>query len=339
MKVEENVSLKPFHTFGMEVSARYFAEGHSRSDIFDFVTNDFPAMQLPLLLLGGGSNLLFTQAYEGCALKISTKGIEVIDDQHPYKLVKAEAGENWETFVEYCVAQGLCGLENLSFIPGNVGSSPIQNIGAYGVEIKDCFHSLEAMEIKSGIITTFSNEECQFGYRSSIFKTTHKGQYIILSVTFRLSEQTSLNTSYGAIATELSNAGITAPGVADVAAAVTRIRRSKLPDPIDIGNAGSFFKNPTVSAFEYYRIADEFRTLVAFNQNNGYYKLAAGWLIEQCGWKGFRKGDAGVHAHQALILVNYGNATGREILELANDIIASVENKFGVRLEPEVNIL
>jgi UDP-N-acetylmuramate dehydrogenase len=248
-------------------------------------------------------------------------------------------GENWEQFVDYCVAQGLGGLENLALIPGNVGGSPIQNIGAYGVELKDSFYSLEALNIETGAIEIFDKNACEFGYRTSVFKTSAKGRYIILSVTFRLSKNAKTDITYGAIAAELTKVGIDHPGIADVANAVSNIRRSKLPDPKEIGNAGSFFKNPTITAFEYYRIADEHRSLVAYNLNNGYFKLAAGWLIEQCGWKAYRKGDAGVHAHQALILVNYGNATGQEILNLSNEIIASVENKFGVKLEPEVNIL
>lgn len=339
MKIAEHFSLKSLHTFDMEVNTRYFAEACTREEIQSFFQKDYPSLNVPLLLLGGGSNLLFTRNFEGCVLKISTKGITLINDQEPYQLVRAEAGENWEQFVEFCVAQGLGGLENLALIPGNVGSSPIQNIGAYGVEVKDSFHSLEALNIETGAVETFDKNACEFGYRTSVFKTMAKGRYIILSVTFRLSKQAKIDTTYGAISTELEKQGIDKPGIADVAKAVSDIRRSKLPDPKVIGNAGSFFKNPTISAFEYYRMADEHRSLVAYNLNNGYYKLAAGWLIEQCGWKGFRKGDAGVHAHQALILVNYGNATGQDILNLANEIIASVDNKFGVTLEPEVNIL
>jgi UDP-N-acetylmuramate dehydrogenase len=333
-----DASLKPYHTFGTDVKAALFAEAQHRDEITDFVRNVYPTLDKPLLILGGGSNMLFTEDFPGAVLKISTKGIYTRNDQSPYVIVTAEAGENWESFVDHTLALGLGGLENLALIPGQAGSCPIQNIGAYGTEIKDCFHSLEAIELKTGLIREFSAKDCKFGYRDSVFKNELKGQYIILSVSFRLSEEPQLNTSYGAISGELQKMNISNPGIGDVAQAVTNIRRSKLPDPKELGNAGSFFKNPSITAFDYYRLKNEFPDLPAHNQNNGFYKLAAAWLIEQCGWKGRRSGDAGVHEHQALILVNYGKASGAEIYKLSEEIILSVQQKFGVRLEREVNI-
>lgn len=338
MKIEEHISLKPFNTFGFEVETHYFSEITNLSSLRQFL-DYLPFLNCPLLIMGAGSNLLFTGDYEGCILKMSTKGIRFQKENEDTTLVTAEAGESWDTFVDQCVEKNLGGLENLALIPGNVGSSPIQNIGAYGVEMKDCFHSLEAIHIRTGRIKTFTRHECEFGYRSSIFKNEIKGQYIILSVTFRLTHNPVLNTSYGAIKAGLEELGITEPKIADVAKVVTNIRRSKLPDPKELGNAGSFFKNPTVSTFDYFRLKGTFENIVGFNQFDGTYKLAAGWLIEQAGWKGYRKGDAGVHSQQALILVNYGKATGQEILSLSKEIMQSVKEMFGIVLEAEVNVV
>jgi UDP-N-acetylmuramate dehydrogenase len=339
MEIKKNISLKPNNTFGIDVTAQSFTEAFTRQDILDYITTHLPSLPKPLLILGGGSNILFTKDFLGSILKISTKGIRTTDENDDFVFVRAEAGENWEMFVNYCVDQNWGGLENLAFIPGNIGSCPIQNIGAYGTEIKNCLFQLEALDLKSHETKIFQNEDCKFGYRSSVFKKEMKGEFIILSVTFRLSKKPIINTAYGAIQSELDIAGIKNPSIKDIAEAVTRIRRSKLPDPKELGNAGSFFKNPTVTTFEYYRLKNEFPDIIAYNQNDGSYKLAAGWLIEKCGLKGYRKGDAGVHEKQALILVNYGRASGQDILSLAQEVISSVRSKFGIELESEVNII
>jgi UDP-N-acetylmuramate dehydrogenase len=333
--VRQQISLKPYHTFGMEVKARDFAELSHEQEL--------PAMlklisqyQGPVLLMGGGSNMLFTKDFEGLVVKISTRGIEIVEEDEDFVYVRGMAGENWDDFVQFCVNRNLGGLENLSLIPGNVGSSPIQNIGAYGVEIRDSFYMLDAISLRTGEFREFFAGECDFGYRHSIFKGELKGKYLILSVTFRLKRNPVLNTSYGAIASELEANGET-PSVKSVAAAVCRIRRSKLPDPEETGNAGSFFKNPVIGEQQFLELKQQYPAIASYPADGGV-KLAAGWLIEQCGWKGFREGDAGVHDKQALVLVNYGNATGTRIYSLALKIIESVKEKFGVQLEPEVNI-
>ena len=336
LTLEHNISLKSFNTFGMDVQAKDFTEITTEAEI-PALLRLINRYEGPVLFLGGGSNLLFTKDFDGLVVKISTKGIEIVDQDEEYVYIRGMAGECWDDFVQFCVALSYGGLENLSLIPGNVGSSPIQNIGAYGVEIKDTFYMLDAVSLKTGEFREFYPEECNFGYRSSVFKHELKGQYLILSVTFRLNRKPHLNTSYGAIAAELETMG-EAASVKSVARAVSNIRRSKLPDPLEIGNAGSFFKNPVVSKSHYEGLKARFPDMPGYPATDGA-KLAAGWMIEQCGWKGFREGDAGVHARQALVLVNYGNATGNQIFTLAQTIIGSVENKFGVKLEPEVNII
>ncbi|MFH1118480.1 MAG: UDP-N-acetylmuramate dehydrogenase [Bacteroidota bacterium] len=336
LSLQHNVSLKPFNTFGMAVHAKDFIEIAGESEIPDLLRL-ISRYEGTVLFLGGGSNILFTRDYEGLVVKISTRGIEIADQDDEFVFVRGTAGENWSDFVQFCVQCNYGGLENLSLIPGNVGSCPIQNIGAYGVEIKDTFFMLDAVSLRTGEFREFYNEECAFGYRSSIFKHELKGQYLILSVTFRLRKQPMLNTAYGAIPAELEAMGV-APSVKSVSQAVTNIRRSKLPDPLEIGNAGSFFKNPVVSEMDFEELKSDFPGIPAYAAENGV-KLAAGWLIEQCGWKGYREGDAGVHSRQALVLVNHGKATGSQIYALALQIIESVRNKFGVELEPEVNIL
>jgi UDP-N-acetylmuramate dehydrogenase len=336
MQVSENVLLKSYNTFGIDARARYFAGFSSVAELQALTEKQ---EQLPHMILGGGSNILFTQDFNGWLLKNEIKGMEVLKEDNDYVYVKAGAGENWHQFVQHCIGLNLAGLENLSLIPGNVGASPMQNIGAYGVEIKDVFHELEALHLKDRSIVTFNNADCHFGYRESVFKKEYRQQFAILSVTYRLSKQPHFNTSYGAINEELQRMNVTELSIQAISQAVINIRSSKLPDPAQIGNAGSFFKNPTISKEQYTALHAAFPQLVAYPVANEQFKLAAGWLIEQCGWKGYRKGDAGVHAKQALVLVNYGHAKGNEIYDLSQEVLDSVEAKFGVLLEREVNIV
>lgn len=333
-----NQSLKPYNTFGLDVLAHKFCEITSNEQFIELLLDEKLCNQ-PIFLLGGGSNILFTGDVDALVVKISTKGKKVISYDNETALVRSAAGENWDEFVAWTLAQGLAGLENLSLIPGNVGSSPIQNIGAYGMELKDHIEEVELMHLADGQIEILQKEECHFGYRDSIFKHELKGKVVVLSVTFRLSKSPVLHLAYGAISRELDNMGIKQPKPSDVREAVCHIRRSKLPDPEVLGNAGSFFKNPTVSADVFSSLFEKFTDIPAYPQENGTYKLAAGWLIEQCEWKGARRGDAGVHHAQALVLVNFGSATGDQILALAAEIRESVLSKFGVELETEVNIL
>ncbi|WP_316824399.1 UDP-N-acetylmuramate dehydrogenase [Pedobacter miscanthi] len=337
LQIQENISLKPYNSFGIDVKANYFAEIFSADDLRTLFQSEVVKSQ-KLFIIGGGSNVLFTEDYQGLIIKISIKGIqpEITDDEI---LVTAGAGEVWNDFVNYCVGHGFAGVENLSLIPGTVGASPIQNIGAYGVELKDVFESCTAFEIKTGKIRTFTYADCQFGYRESIFKGELKGQYIITSVTFRLSSASKINTSYGAIETELKNRGIEKPNIADVSAAVSHIRVSKLPDPTTIGNAGSFFKNPVIEKYEFADVVAKHPDVVHYATVDDKIKLAAGWLIEQCGWKGKITGNTGTWKNQALVLVNHGGATGTEVYAFSEQIIDSVKSTFGVTLEREVNIL
>jgi len=340
MHIYENISLLPYNTFGIDASARYLVNATSVDEMHEIST--LPIMQAinnQRLVLGGGSNILLTGNYNGLVIKNEMKGIEVLreDDEHVY--VQCAAGENWHQFVLYCITHHYAGVENLSLIPGNVGASPMQNIGAYGVEIKDVFHELQAFHVDEKIMITFNAAQCEFGYRESVFKKKEKGKYIITHVTFRLNKKPVFHTSYGAIQQELERMGVTQLSIAAISQAVINIRTSKLPDPKQIGNAGSFFKNPTVSNEQFNRLRTAFTNMVGYPVNDKETKLAAGWLIEQCGWKGYRKGDAGCHEKQALVLVNYGRATGSEIYQLSTEIMQSVEEKFGVILEREVNIV
>lgn len=336
--IHENYSLKKLNTFGIEASARYFSEFSSLEQLKEIICEP-KFIHLEKLILGGGSNILFCKDFNGIVLKNNLKGVELVKEDNDYYFVKAAAGEVWHEFVMYCLANNYAGLENLSLIPGNVGASPMQNIGAYGVEIKDVFYELEAFYIENKTIHVFNNFDCKFAYRESVFKTKLKNQFIITSVTFKLRKQPVFNTSYGAIEKELETMGIKDISIQAISEAVCNIRRSKLPNPSEIGNAGSFFKNPEVvrSKFEFLKI--QFPGVVGYNLENGKVKLAAGWLIEQCGWKGKTIGDAGVHKLQSLVLVNYGKAKGNEIIELSQKIMDSVNNKFGVNLEREVNII
>lgn len=336
MTIRENISLKPFNTFGIEVKTRFFVELATEEDIFSFFSsvNNFPK---PFLFIGGGSNILFTKDFEGTVVRLCTKGIRIIEEDNDSVTVNAASGENWDDFVKFCVEKGWGGLENLSMIPGNVGTGPIQNIGAYGVEIKDVISGIETILLETHEKVVLSGEQCEFGYRDSIFKGKEKGKYFILNVSFRLSKHPELKLDYGTIREELKTMDRSDPTIADVREAVCRIRARKLPDPGQIGNAGSFFKNPVISQHQFINLQEKFPGVVSFPQDDGY-KIAAAWLIEQCGWKGKRYGDAGVHENQPLVLVNYGSATGEEILHLASRIIDSVEQKFGIRLDTEVNI-
>lgn len=338
MKILEYHSLKKLNTFGIDVSAKYFAEFSSIQDIQEILSNP-KFLNSKKLILGGGSNLLFTQNFDGIVLKNNLKGIELVNQDADFYYVKSAAGEVWHEFVMHCIKNNYAGLENLSLIPGNVGASPMQNIGAYGVEIKDHFYELEAFSLADKTIRTFSKAECKFGYRESVFKHELKNQYIITSVTFKLLKNPKFNTSYGAIETELAAMGVITKTIKAISQAVCNIRNSKLPNPAEIGNAGSFFKNPEVVRGKYEFLKIKYPNIVGYELENGNVKLAAGWLIEQSGWKGKTFGDAGVHKLQALVLVNYGNAKGNEIYDLSTKVLESVKEKFGVELEREVNII
>lgn len=338
MEILTDHSLQPLNTFNLNVDGKFLTEVASVEDIREAVA--FAGKRkVPVLLLGGGSNILFTRDFPGLVARIALRGLRVTGDAGGDVLVEAGAGENWDDLVAHCVKEGYGGLENLSLIPGSVGASPVQNIGAYGVEMQDHFHHLEFLDLETGRISIYHRDDCRFGYRSSIFKQELKGRGVVLSVTFRLSRDPVLNTAYGSLRQEIERMDVPEVTIRDVREAVIRIRRSKLPDPAVIGNAGSFFKNPVIGAGQYESLAAQFPSLVSYPQPDNTFKLAAGWLIEQCGWKGYRRGDAGVHDQQALVLVNHGDARGEEIFRLSEDVRDSVHRKFGVMLEREVNVL
>ncbi len=338
MKIlEENKSLKPYNTFGIEVFAAHFLTIDNVSHLQTLLKAK--ALPQPLLFLGGGSNLLFTKDWSGTVLHNCIKGIDVKWTSDTDAIVKVGSGENWHQLVMHCLILDLGGLENLSLIPGTVGAAPMQNIGAYGVEIKDVFHQLEALNLETLAIETFDLKDCQFGYRESVFKHAAKGKYFISSVSFKLSKNAPFNTSYGAIEEELKNNKVKKITHKDISNAVVAIRKSKLPDPNILGNAGSFFKNPVISKTHYATLINQYPDLPSFPFNDLEVKVPAGWLIEYCGWKGKKVGSTGSHKNQALVLVNYGNATGKEIEQLAQEIIASVNAKFNISLHAEVNIL
>lgn len=338
MLINENTSLKNYNTFGIDVSARFFADFSSETELKDLLLHA-RQNRLPVLILGGGSNILFTGDFNGLVLYNSITGIETIESNEQYAIILAGAGEQWHNFVVYSINKGLGGIENLSLIPGTVGAAPIQNIGAYGVELKDSFEYLEAVKIADGSLRKFTKAECSFGYRNSVFKNQLKNQYVITRVALRLYKNAVLNTSYGAIASTLTTMNITHPTIASVSEAVIAIRQSKLPDPKKIGNAGSFFKNPEISKEKFESLQAAYPSIPYFRADNGLIKIPAGWLNEQCGWKGKISGQTGVHKDQALVLVNYGGATGTEIKKLSEEIQQSVWDKFGIRLETEVNII
>ncbi|GFD79193.1 UDP-N-acetylenolpyruvoylglucosamine reductase [Tenacibaculum sp. KUL118] len=335
MNIQENISLKEYNTFGIDVNAKRFVS----------ITSVYQLQQLlkeekNLFLISGGSNMLLTKDIENLVVHIDIKGIS-IDRENPNNIhLTVNAGENWHEFVLWCVSQNYGGLENLSLIPGNVGTCPIQNIGAYGVEVKDTITKVEAVEIKTGKLVSFSAEECQFGYRNSIFKNEAKGKYVLTSVSFQLTKNNhKLNTSYGAIESELASKDITNPTIKDISDAVIAIRQSKLPDLKEIGNSGSFFKNPVISREHFEKLQKKYPNTPSYVISDTEIKVPAGWLIEQSGFKGKRFGDYGVHEKQALVLVNYGNAKGNEIYELAQNIQHTIKEKFNINLEIEVNII
>jgi len=338
MEFLKNISLKNYNTFGIDAYAKYFAVFNSVEDLQNlFQSNEYKYE--PKLFLGGGSNILFTKNFDGLVLKNEIDGIKTIHEEEKYVYVKVGAGVNWHRFVMDCIRKNLGGVENLSLIPGNVGASPMQNIGAYGVEIKDVFFSLEAYHIIEERIITFTLNDCEFGYRESVFKKKYKNQFVILDVTFRLNKVPHYNISYGAIAEELKKMHVEELNIKAISDAVINIRTSKLPDPKVIGNAGSFFKNPEINSHELHELTRINSDIPSYKINGDTFKIPAGWLIEQCGWKGYRNGDAGCYKNQALVLVNYDNAKGSEILNLSEEIKKSVHNKFKILLETEVNII
>ena len=333
MEIQQNISLKPYNTFGIQANAKRFVSVNFIKDLKEII-----AAEKNIFLLGGGSNILLTGDVEKLVIHLNTKGIIVNDSGNNEVLATAEAGENWHEFVQWCVSQNYGGLENLALIPGNVGTAPIQNIGAYGVEIKDVFQQLEAIDIETGKTKIFTNEECNFGYRNSVFKNQLKGKYIIANVTFKLTKKNHVtNISYGVIKELLSNKKN--PSIKEIADSVIAIRQSKLPDPKEIGNSGSFFKNPVIDINSFKKLKEKYPTIPNYVLSKKEIKIPAGWLIEQCGFKGKRFGDAGVHEKQALVLVNYSNASGKEIYALAQNIQQKVMKVFKIALEIEVNIL
>ncbi|WP_422909036.1 UDP-N-acetylmuramate dehydrogenase [Pseudomonas sp. MAC6] len=337
LQVRTQVSLRPYNSFAVEAQASHFAEAESDQLVREALAYA-EAQQLSLLVLGGGSNLLLTADVQALVLRMASRGIRLLSDDGEQVLVEAEAGEPWHPFVQWTLAQGLAGLENLSLIPGTVGAAPVQNIGAYGVELKDLFAGLTALDRHTGELREFSLEECGFAYRDSLFKR-ESGRWLILRVRFVLSRSAALHLDYGPVRQRLAEQGIDAPTALDVSQAICAIRSEKLPDPAVLGNAGSFFKNPVVPAALAQRLRAEHADLVGYPQADGQVKLAAGWLIERAGWKGFREGDAGVHRLQALVLVNYGSATGAQLLTLARRIQADIAQRFAVELEIEPNVL
>lgn len=338
IRIQEYVDLLPYNTFRIAAKARYFASVTSLSEFRELIAHPV-YKQHKHLILGGGSNVLLTGDFDGLVIKNDLRGIETVSEDSSSILLKAGAGEPWHAFVMFCVTNNYGGAENLSLIPGTIGAAPMQNIGAYGVEVKDLIKTVEAVDTSSGELRVFTNAACEFGYRESVFKRKLKGKYFISSVTLTLTKKNhALNISYGAIQQTLDQHH-TAPSIKSISDAVITIRQQKLPNPNVVGNAGSFFKNPTIDQAEYESIKKSYPEIPGYASENQQVKVPAGWLIEQCGWKGKRIGDVGVHPHQALVLVNYGNGSGENIQSLAHDILASVKKKFAIDLQPEVNII
>jgi UDP-N-acetylmuramate dehydrogenase len=337
IKIHNQFSLKNYNTFGIEAKAKQFVAVHTEAElqsVLEHYSNE------KKFVLGGGSNMLLTQDIDALVIHIDLKGKKILQENDDFVFVGCQAGENWHEFVLWTLSRNYGGLENMSLIPGNVGTTPVQNIGAYGTEIKDTMVSCDAMKIDSQEIKTFTNAECHFGYRESIFKQEAKDQYIITAVVFQLTKRHhKINTAYGDIQSELAKKEITNPTIQDVSNAVIAIRQSKLPDPKELGNSGSFFKNPILLKTDFEKIHAQFPEMKFYEVSETEVKVPAGWLIEQAGFKGKRFGDAGVHKNQALVLVNYGNATGQEILAVSKDIQATIFDKFGIPIEAEVNVI
>lgn len=337
MRIIENHKLTLLNTFGIEAHARRFVELVKPEDLKAYLAEVDNGE--PRFILGGGSNILLTQDFDGTVVKLSNRGILRIEETDTEVLIQVGAGENWHDLVLWCVEQGYGGIENMSLIPGQVGAAPMQNIGAYGVELKDVFEELEAYEIRTGNARKFKASDCEFGYRSSVFKTELRDQMIIWTVTLRLSKQAQVNLSYGAIGSTLEKMGVKKPSIRDVSNAVIAIRQSKLPDPAQLGNSGSFFKNPIIDSEQHAQLKTSYAGAPTYDLHDGTFKVAAGWLIEQCGFKGCRKGNTGTYKNQALVIVNYGGASGDEILAFSKEIQAAVKEKFGIELEREVNLV
>ncbi len=336
MDVKKNVSLKPYNTFGVEAIAQQFINLDQENKLVDLFEQGLFTERF--YIIGGGSNILFTEDFSGTIIRLSNKGIQhFIEGNHIY--ITAASGEVWNDLVWYCIRHNFPGLENMALIPGTVGASPIQNIGAYGAELMDIFYSCRAFDTKTGTFRTFHHADCEFTYRDSIFKSKYKGRYIILSVTYKLSIHAAINTNYGAIESELQKRGIHQPSIKDIAEVVSHIRVEKLPDPSMIGNAGSFFKNPIIPNDQLDVLRSRFPNIVYYPVSTTESKLAAGWLIEQCEWKGKTVGQVGTWKNQALVIVNEGAASGKEIYTISAQIMTDVFNKFGVKLEREVNVL
>ncbi|ANH83958.1 UDP-N-acetylenolpyruvoylglucosamine reductase [Niabella ginsenosidivorans] len=338
MEILDTVSLKPYNTFGIEQYARHFTKAASVEELKEALLWAKKKEQ-PTLIIGGGSNILLTGDYNGLVIKNELQGYQVVSDDDDFVTIKVAAGEIWHQFVLHCLKHQYAGVENLALIPGCVGASPMQNIGAYGVEIKEVFCELTAVHRLDHTTKVFSKEECSFGYRESVFKNSYKDQFVITDVTYRLQKKPVFHIEYGAIRQELDRLNVTELSINAIAQAVINIRSSKLPDPAEIGNAGSFFKNPSVEQSQYLSLKKAWPDMMAYENADGTMKLAAGWLIEHAGLKGYRKGDAGIHEKQALVLVNYGNASGRELLEVCNLVTDTVFRKYGVQLHPEVNVI
>ncbi|MCL4139688.1 UNVERIFIED_CONTAM: hypothetical protein GTU68_054002 [Idotea baltica] len=335
MQIQQHISLQPYNTFGIDVNAKQFITIETIKDLHTLLEKE-----KDFFILGGGSNILLTQDIDKLVVHIAFKGIEIVETHKNDVIVKVAAGENWHQFVLWCIENDLGGVENMSLIPGNVGTAPIQNIGAYGVELKDTCVKVEAVEIATGNTKVFSNVECTFGYRNSIFKNELKGKYIIKNVFFKLTKNNhNLNSSYGAIQSELEKNGITVPTIKNISDAVIAIRRSKLPDPKELGNSGSFFKNPVIFNLVFQELQKQHPNVPHYKVSKTETKVPAGWLVEQCGFKGKRIGNTGSHKNQALVLVNYGNASGKEVYELSKHIQKTVLDKFGITIEAEVNII
>jgi UDP-N-acetylmuramate dehydrogenase len=337
MEIQTNFSLKNYNTFGIEAKANQFVAVHNTTELRNILEQNKSKKKF---ILGGGSNMLVTQDIDALVIHVDLKGKKIIKEDDDFVWVESQAGENWHEFVLWTINQNLGGLENMSLIPGNVGTTPVQNIGAYGTEIKDTFDSCEAMTIENQEIKTFTKVECRFGYRESVFKNEAKDQYIITSVVFKLTKRNhKINVSYGDISGELTKNNITNPTLKDVSDAVIAIRKSKLPDPKELGNSGSFFKNPILSKTDFEEIHQKFPEMKFYEVSATEVKVPAGWLIEQAGFKGKRFGDAGIHKNQALVLVNYGNATGKEILDVSKNIQETIFKTFGIHIEAEVNVI